>query len=316
MNDKKGNASLDRIVGGEQLRYHNSRYVMEQARILIAVETQAPTHPALDLGIPLAEHLRWPVDILCIAHEDAESPFPACLESVTNALSAVGLMGDLVMERGPFAAGVLRQAQARAGSLLIFSDAHRPRWRRLIHSGRFRQLQAAWPGPLLRVRQVRWPWRRLLVCSGGLDYTVPLERFMLDLSLILGAHLTVLHVIEPITLNYPLAQDVQRHGSHLLETHTPQARHFEALLAKAAQLGVPCELKVRHGPVVHEILAEIRGGEYDLVGMGSPLSAHSLRRLFRPEVTTLVNTAAEEPLLIMRQAVDPPDEDHSRAEVT
>lgn len=25
MNGKKGNASLDRIVGGEQLRYHNSR---------------------------------------------------------------------------------------------------------------------------------------------------------------------------------------------------------------------------------------------------------------------------------------------------
>ncbi|MCX8025814.1 MAG: universal stress protein, partial [Thermanaerothrix sp.] len=102
----------------------------------------------------------------------------------------------------------------------------------------------------------------------------------------------------------------------LLETHTPQARHFEVLLTEATQQGVSCELKVRHGSVVQEILAEIRDGNYDLIGMGSPLSARSLRRFFRPEVTTLVNTAVEEPLLIMRQAIDPPDKNHSRAEVT
>ncbi|MGB9800088.1 MAG: universal stress protein [Thermanaerothrix sp.] len=288
---------------------------MDQARILIAIEVQTPSFPALDLGVLLAESLRWPVDILCIGHPTSEKTFVAHLDRKTNDLSAAGLMGNLIWGREPFVEAILGQARPQVDTLLIFSDTHRPRWRRWAHSGRFRQLQAAWPGPLLRVRRVNWPWRHLLVCSGGLDYTVPLERFMLDLGLILGAHLTVLHVVEPITLNYPLAQDVQRHQLRLLETHTPQARHFEALLDRAAQLGVPCELKVRYGPVVREIRFEIRNGEYDLIGMGSPLSARSLRRLFRPEVTTLVNAGVEEPLLIMRRAVDPPG-DYSRAEVT
>ncbi|MCX8025713.1 MAG: hypothetical protein N3A60_10970, partial [Thermanaerothrix sp.] len=104
---------------------------MNRARLLIAVESQMPiNNPGLAIGVSLAEHLRWPVDILCVGCDVIESPLSAQLESVTNALSAAGLMGNLIVERGPFAAAVLNQAQAYAGSLLIFSDAHRPRWRR------------------------------------------------------------------------------------------------------------------------------------------------------------------------------------------
>ncbi len=279
---------------------------MERARLLIAVESQAPTYPALELGLLLAELLRWPVDLLGVGRASVDATLARRIEEATEQLGAAGLMGDVLWERGLFVPAVLRHPRARPDTLLVFSDAHHPRWRRLAHSGRFRQLQAAWPGPLLRVRTLRWPLRRLLVCSGGLDYTLPLEAFMLDLSQITGAHLTVLHVIEPVTLDYPLAHNVQRHWSHLLETDTPQAQHFRALLARAEHTGVPCELKLRHGPVVHEILTEVRTGGYDLIGMGSPFSAHSLRRLFRPEVTTLVSAGAEEPLLILRYLPDPP----------
>lgn len=278
---------------------------MDQARLLIAVESQVSTHPALDLGLPLAEQLRWPVDLLCVG-PSGNAVLARRIEEATEQLGAAGLMGEILWERGPFVTAVLRHPRARSDTLLVFSDAHRPRWRRLAHWGRFRQLQVAWPGPLLRVRSVRWPLRRLLVCSGGLDYTLPLENFMLDLSRITGAYLTVLHVIEPVTLDYPLAHDVQRRWSHLLETDTPQARHFQALLNRAKHIGVACELRVRHGPVVQEIRAEVRSGGYDLIGMGSPFSAHGLRRLFRPEVTTLVSAGTEEPLLILRYAPDPP----------
>jgi nucleotide-binding universal stress UspA family protein len=52
---------------------------------------------------------------------------------------------------------------------------------------------------------------------------------------------------------------------------------------------------------VHEILDEVRQGKYDLLGMGSPYSAHSLRHLYMPNVTAEVAEGVLLPVLAVRQ---------------
>ncbi|MEW6566753.1 MAG: hypothetical protein AB1449_01015, partial [Chloroflexota bacterium] len=44
----------------------------------------------------------------------------------------------------------------------------------------------------------------------------------------------------------------------------------------------------------------LRAGEYDLVGLGSPYSSHTLRHLFMPNVTAEVAEAAHCPVLSAR----------------
>lgn len=278
---------------------------MEKVALLIALESEAPSHPALEYGLHLAELLRWPVTLLCVGKPEQNTAFRAVLDEAQERLGSLGLMQNILWQAPPLVEAVFRHSTHTEDTCLIFSDVHRPRWRRWMHGGRFRRLLAEWPGPLLRIRRVLWPPQRLLVCSGGLDYTTPLETWMVHLARLSGAVLTILHVVEPATLDYPLAEAARRHWSHWLETDTPQARHLKALLAQAQEAGITCHLRLRHGSVVREIIAEVGTGGYDLVGMGSPYSAHSLRRMFRPEVTSLVAAAIDQPLLTLRRLPDP-----------
>jgi nucleotide-binding universal stress UspA family protein len=56
--------------------------------------------------------------------------------------------------------------------------------------------------------------------------------------------------------------------------------------------------------VVPEILDEIRNGDYDMICMGSPHSAHGLRHLYVPNVTAEVAEAIQFPLLTARLSLE------------
>jgi len=66
---------------------------------------------------------------------------------------------------------------------------------------------------------------------------------------------------------------------------------------------VEAEVILRHGQVVDEIINEVEHGDYDLIGLGSVYSSHSLRGLYRPDVTALVSAAVACPILTMRGKV-------------
>ncbi len=158
--------------------------------------------------------------------------------------------------------------------------------------------------PVLHVAEAHMRLERMLLCTGGLRYAEGVVRIGGWLARAFGATVTLLNVVEPVTLEYPVANQVKSHWSHLLETDTPQARRLREALETLRGMGVETEVRVRHGPVVHEILKEIREGEYDLVGVGSPYSARSLRRIYRPNVAVEVAEAAGRPVLIARAPLE------------
>jgi nucleotide-binding universal stress UspA family protein len=110
-----------------------------------------------------------------------------------------------------------------------------------------------------------------------------------------------LHVVEPVNLEYKTAREVQANWQNILETDTPQGQNLSQALAIAQGTGLKVEFKVCRGNIVHQILEEARQGSYDLIGMGSPYSAHSLRHLYMPNVTAEVAEALECPILTARQ---------------
>jgi len=86
-----------------------------------------------------------------------------------------------------------------------------------------------------------------------------------------------------------------------METDTPQGQNLSQALAFAQRTGLRVEFKVCRGNIVYQILEEARQGSYDLIGMGSPYSARSLRHLYMPNVTAEVAESLECPILTVRQ---------------
>ena len=62
-------------------------------------------------------------------------------------------------------------------------------------------------------------------------------------------------------------------------------------------MGITVDFKVRHGDIVHEILAEASAQAYDMIVMGSPYSSNTLRHLFMPNVTAEIAEALDHPIL-------------------
>lgn len=272
--------------------------------LLIALQSDHPSFPALEYGENLAKLLHTPVRLLCVRQRGSSDLLEEQAQRSALALKEMDVAVEIRWAEGDLVNAVLREMSGMPEAMLVISDKYRPIWRRWVRFGRFRRLQASLSSPILRVRDACWPLQNIIVCSGGLPYTIPVERLATRLAKAAGARLTFLHVVEPVMLDYPLAKEVHSHWEHLLQTDTPQARHLKQALDFAEQIGVEARVVVRHGLILHEILDEIRRGGYDLVGMGSTYSSTSLSRLFRPDVTALVSAEVDCPLLTQRGSAE------------
>lgn len=268
--------------------------------ILIALQSGQPNYPALEYGLSLAGLFRTPVTLLGVTKTGVAPRLEGRITSACEALKADGISSEVVWDQGSFERALLRCLEKRPGALTLFSDLRKPAWGRYVKVGRFRRLMAAVSSPLLRVQRPCLPPRRILVCSGGLGYTIPLEKLSIQIAAAASAQITLFHVVEPVTLEYSLAREVREHWQDLLKTDTPQARHLQSALQAAQKANVEARVLVRHGLLIHEIFDEIRTGDYDLVAVGSAYSSRTLSRLARPDVAALVAAHFDCPVLTAR----------------
>lgn len=268
--------------------------------LIICLQAGMPEYPELDYGIELAGLMRVDVRFLCMRQRGSAAKLKTAVQAGSKVLEENGLSAEVVWVSGSLVEVIEQAVLAYPQALVLFSDRYGTAWQRLSRTIRFRHIMAEVSSPLLRVRETCWPLKEILVCSGGFAYTIRLEKLAIRLAQLSGAKLTILHVVEPITLNYSLAREMQDHWENLIETDTPQARHLQQVLAAANAAGVEVEVKVRHGQVVDEIITEAKSGNYDMVGLGSVYSSHSLRGRYRPDVTALVAAAVSCPILTMR----------------
>lgn len=206
----------------------------------------------------------------------------------------------LELGEAPLESLMLRATQNNSDSLFIFGPLGRSRLRRMTQGRSFRQIMAQVDAPLLYIPAAKIPLKKMLICLGGLQYAVTVEHLGLKIAQMTGAAVTLLMVVPPVDLDYPEARLIRENWRTLAETDTLPGQNLREGLASAASLGVRASVKMRNGIIVEEILDEIKIGGYDLVCMGSPFSAHSLRQLFTPNVTAEVAEAAQTPILTMR----------------
>jgi nucleotide-binding universal stress UspA family protein len=277
---------------------------MDTIQLLLCTNGHPATRPALEMGMRLAAALHARVILLGILEkESARKAMDACLAETAAGLQEEGLEHQVWREAGQ-AAEVIARCTQRGHLLTVAGPMGRSVLRRAIHGRSFRRLLAMVESPILYVPVLRWPVQRLLVCLGGLGYATGIEHLSLSLAKVLKAQVTVMHVVEPVTLDYPTSRQVHDHWQDILKTDTPQGKNLRQAMQELESAGIKAEFRVRHGSIIHEVLDEIKDQSYQMVGMGSQYSTHSLRHLYLPNVTAEVAETASCPILTARPGYD------------
>jgi nucleotide-binding universal stress UspA family protein len=275
--------------------------------ILVATNGFERTWPGIVYAAWLGKTMRVPLTLIGIIEQKQRPNIDEEIHPLEGIFSrAVALFQEsdldysLEIHEGQ-AENIIPEKAREKDFLTILTPLGRPPLRRLLLRRSFRQLMAKIEGPILYVPSACIPPTHVLICLGGLEYGTTVEDFGLEIASSVKAPVTLLHVVPPIDMDYPEARTVRENWEHLSDTNSLLGRTLRAALDEArSKKDLKVDLKIRHGNVIEEILAELKDGDYDLVCMGSLYSAHGLRQMYAPNVTAEVAEVIGCPVLTVR----------------
>jgi nucleotide-binding universal stress UspA family protein len=269
--------------------------------LLLCTDDTPHSAPAVAFGCRLAALLKAQVTVLgASARPDREPALSRSLASTCANLSDARLRCDTVIRHGLPHRAIVAQATGGRYDLILVGLLERGRIRRWLRGPFTRHILRDVFTPVLAVPADRPMLRRILLCSGDLWYPSETIRLVGQIAQATGAEVTLLYVIPQPLLRYPILREIEDAWGALLQTDTPQGRNLKAGRDALRGLGVETGVRLRHGPVAEQIMAEMREGEYDLVALGSTHAAQSLRRYFVSSITDFVVEHAGRPVLVVR----------------
>ena len=274
--------------------------------ILIFTNGRATTLPAIEYGAWLGASLRTPVRLVGLDEDPSPSqideatyPLERIFAEAVEAFKKAGVAYQLEVQQG-HAEEVIPRRVKGLDALVVLGPLGRPPLKRLLSGRSFRHIMEQVAAPILYAPKTRLPLKRMLVCLGGLGYEVTAENIAVQLAQAAQAEVILLTVVPPIDLDYPEARHVSENWEHLADTNTLTGKSLRQGLEAARAAGLQASVKVRNGNVLEEILAEVEGGNYDLLCMGSPYSSHALRQYYTPNITAEIAETDLVPVLTAR----------------
>lgn len=272
---------------------------------LIATNGFKGTWPAVEYGAEMAGLLQMKIALLGVTENtnpagiDDQRQLDGMLERAVSLCKEKGLEYSLEVRAGE-AEKVIPEKANRGDFITAVGPLGRSRFRRWLTGRSIRPLLEKITGPILYVPETRLPLKKILISIGGLGYAESAEKLAVQIAVAKKADVTILHVIPPTDLDYPTAQKVSSHAEDLVDTDTPQGRNLKKGLETAHGYGLKANVTVRQGNIVEEILIEAKTGNYDLLCLGSPYSAHTLRHYYTPNVTAEIAESLLCPVLTAR----------------
>ncbi|PWH13890.1 MAG: hypothetical protein DDG60_09260 [Anaerolineae bacterium] len=259
------------------------------------------TWPCIEFSVWMSAHYQRPLTLIGILEQPGENDALEDLFSrAVTLFQASKVNYSLQLESGHAEDVIPRKTAEPGAEMSIIGPLGRPPLRRLLAGPSFRHILARVEKPLVYVPAVKLPIQKMLVCLGGLGYGLTAEHLGVQLARAFGASLTLLTVVPPIDLEYPEARAIRQNWQKLADTDTLPGRTLRQALQNARQAGVEARVVTRQGDTVEEIRAELRSGGYQMLCMGSPYSARSLRQLATPNVTAEVAENITCPVLTAR----------------
>jgi nucleotide-binding universal stress UspA family protein len=270
-------------------------------KILICSDGMPAADSATKLGAMLAAPLQAETTLLGIAEKSTdEADLRAALEKQAQWLREKSVSPQIVIGAGDPVRQIADETTKAKYDLVIIgarkTGSTGPHWR----SEKMYEVIKSISPPVV-VAMGEWAQlKRFLVCTGGKEFIEAALQLTGQLAKAVGASVTLLHVMaEPPAIYTDLVR-LEEDVEQLLESNSELGLNLREQKADLEKLGVPAEVRVRHGIVVDQVFAEARERNYDLIVTGSSQARGMLRHYIMGDLTRSILNHANCPVLVAR----------------
>jgi nucleotide-binding universal stress UspA family protein len=239
---------------------------------------------------------------------ESEQDEPRLLEALSEDSSVFreqNVRQEIVTKIGDPVTEIIRQTQTTVYDLVVIGAERRGAQEFFLPSTKAYAITEAIAPPVLVVPVARPVIKKILICTGGGAYIENAVRFASKLAKDLSAEITLLNVIPQPPAMHGTIFRRQEDVTALLNSKSALARNLRTEKEIIEGAGVPAVVQIRHGIVIHQILAEVERCDYDLVVSGSWPVRDAWRNYAIGNVTREIVNRTDRPVLVIRSDIKP-----------
>ena len=274
-------------------------------KILFCSDGSIQAENAVRFGASIAAACQAEASVLGIVEKAGqEDAVMQALRRAQEILKEYHLNAELITKAGRPVREIVKRTQEAKYDLVVIGAVRKGTRSPLWMSARAYKIIESVAPPVLVVIGERPALQRILLCTGGTKRAEAAVRFGGEIARCLNATVTLLLVLaSPPAVYANLIRVGETSEDQLLQTNSQAGRTLRHQKELLESMGVPCEIRLRHGLVLSEVLEELRRAEYDLVVSGSLPSRNKLRMYALGNITREIVNRADLPVLVARSDV-------------
>ena len=198
-------------------------------------------------------------------------------------------------------AEILTEARQYPYDLLIFDDPEKAKRNLGLKRTIAQRIAEKAPCSVLIVRGKSQPFRKILLCDSGAEESRLMKKYLAQVIDVIGKEEmpTVLHVMSQISAGPGVrGTQLRAEAEELIENHTPEGDLLKRDMETLKEAGLEPTVKIRHGLVVEEILAEAKLGDYDLVVIG--INQERWQHFLLDDLAQQIIKKLDRPILVLK----------------
>src|ERR1051326_7554527 len=224
-------------------------------KILFCSDGSSQAENAVRFGALIAAAYQAEISLLGIVEKKGqEDVVLQALRRARDILKEYHLNAELITKAGRPAREIVECTQETMYDLVVFGAERKgvrgPVW---MSARAYKIIESVEP-PVLVVIGKRAALRRILVCSGGTNQADAAVQFAGDIARRVNATVTLLHIIDEPPAVYADLIKPEVDVNHLLLSSSALGRSLRHQKELLEQRGVPCEVHLRDGLVLDEVL--------------------------------------------------------------
>jgi nucleotide-binding universal stress UspA family protein len=270
-------------------------------KILFCSDGSSQAENAVRFGVLIAAACQAETSILGIIEKAGqEDAVLLALRRAQDILKEYHLNAELITKAGRPVTEIVKRTQEASYDLIVIGATRKgTRGPRCMSARAYKIIESVEP-PVLVVTGERPALRRILLCTGGTQQANVTVEFAGEIARRVNATVTLLHVLAETPAVYANLMPSEEDVAQLLQSGSKLGRSLRRQKELLDKLAVPCQIELRHGLVLDELLAELQRTEYDMVVSGSSPARDRLRTYVMGNVTREIVNRAELPVLVVR----------------
>jgi nucleotide-binding universal stress UspA family protein len=275
-------------------------------KILVCSDGSERARRALASAAIIAHAAKAETTIFGITEIEQDEPrLLAALREDSSVFREQSVQPEVVTKIGDPVTEIIRQTQTTVYDLVVIGAERRGAQEFFLPSTKAYAITEAIAPPVLVVPVARPVVKKILICTGGGAYIENAVRFTSKLAKDLSAEITLLNVIPQPPAMHGTIFRRQEDVAALLNSNSALARNLRTEKEIIEGAGVPGVVQIRHGIVIHQILAEVERCDYDLVVSGSWPVRDAWRNYAIGNVTREIVNRTDRPVLVIRSDIKP-----------